>query len=417
VSPESTGATPPTSNAVLLVSARFVSDVGAFLNMVALSTYIYLQSHNAIMVGTFLACRVSGGIAASLMGTVFFRRFPGRAPLVVLDFIRASAIALLLLVPSRLHVPLLPFIALALGLCNSLFSIGLNSQLPRLVRKELLMRVNAWLTSVASLGMVLGSLTSGLIIALASYQAVFAVNVLTYLVAGLLILPLRSEGGAVGNRGGGSSSYVDEWRQLRVGLRALPVLASMLWVTMFDTLGSAAHNVGFPVLAKLIDPQGAARVMGFLLACWAAGKFTGARLASSLGRRAPQPEPWLERMFFVGVVMMSTGFILCFRQDRLPLLLPFAALAGLGDGLAEVSLVSRAQRTSDSLRLPIFSLLTLLQMVGFGIGMLISAPFFEWLHPAGVVSLFHGLPLLAVAIVCLRLFMAGRRPKLGVEAP
>ena len=415
MAPESPGAPPPTSNAVLLVSARFVSDVGAFLNMVALSTYVYLQSQNAIMVGLFLACRVGGGIAASLMGTVFFRRFPGRAPLVVLDGIRAGAIALLLLLPSELHVPVLPFIALALGLCNSLFSIGLNSQLPRLVRQEMLMRVNAWLTSVSSLGMVLGSLASGLLIALASYQAVFAINVLTYLVAGLLILPLRLDGSAAGSRSRGSS-YLDEWRQLRVGLRALPVLASMLLVTMFDTLGSAAHNVGFPVLARLIDAQGAARVMGFLLACWAIGKFTGARLASSLGRRAPRTEPWLERMFFAGVVMMSAGFILCFRQDGLPLLLPFAALAGLGDGLAEVSLVSRAQRTSDELRLPIFSLLTLMQMVGFGIGMLISAPFFEWMSPAGVVSLFHGLPLLAVAIIGLRLLTAGRRPKLGVEA-
>ncbi|HEX5752035.1 MAG TPA: MFS transporter [Archangium sp.] len=416
MAPDSTGAAPPASNAVLLVSARFVSDVGAFLNMVALSTYVYLQSRNAIMVGIFLACRVSGGIAASLMGTVFFRRFPGRAPLVVLDVIRAGAIGLLLLLPSELHVPVLPFIALALGLCNALFSIGLNSQLPGLVRQELLMRVNAWLTSMSSLGMVLGSLASGLLIALASYQAVFAINVLTYLVAGLLILPLRSEGSAAASRSSGGSSYLDEWRQLRVGLRALPVLASMLLVTLFDTLGSAAHNVGFPVLAKLIDAQGAARVMGFLLACWAVGKFAGARLASGLGRRAPRPEPWLERMFFAGVVMMSAGFILCFRQDGLPLLLTFAALAGLGDGLAEVALVSRAQRTSDELRLPIFSLLTLMQMVGFGIGMLISAPFFEWMHPAGVVALFHGLPLLAVAIIGLRLLMAGRRPKLGIEA-
>ncbi|WP_415843356.1 hypothetical protein [Xenorhabdus thuongxuanensis] len=51
-------------NALLIVSARFVSDFGAFLNMVALSTYVYLLSNNVMHVSIFLACRVAGGIIA-----------------------------------------------------------------------------------------------------------------------------------------------------------------------------------------------------------------------------------------------------------------------------------------------------------------------------------------------------------------
>ena len=37
-----------TSNTHLIVSARLISDFGAFLNMVALATYVYLLTDSAI---------------------------------------------------------------------------------------------------------------------------------------------------------------------------------------------------------------------------------------------------------------------------------------------------------------------------------------------------------------------------------
>ena len=66
-------------NTHLIVTARLISDFGAFLNMVALATYVYLLSNSAMSVGIFLASRVGGGIFASLIGTAFYRRWSGRA--------------------------------------------------------------------------------------------------------------------------------------------------------------------------------------------------------------------------------------------------------------------------------------------------------------------------------------------------
>lgn len=40
-------------NSWLLVSARFISDFGAFLNMVALSTYVYVISQSVMHVSVF----------------------------------------------------------------------------------------------------------------------------------------------------------------------------------------------------------------------------------------------------------------------------------------------------------------------------------------------------------------------------
>ncbi|MCS3841682.1 MFS family permease [Pseudomonas sp. JAI111] len=380
-----------TRNARLIVSARLVSDFGAFLNMVALATYVYLLSNSAMSVGIFLASRVGGGIFASLIGTTFYRRWAGRWPLIAFDLLRAALLGLLLVLPVTQQALLLPFIAFGLGFGNSMFAIGLNSQLPHLIEGEHLLKTNAWITSASSAAMVGGSLVAGLLVAAFGFETVFALNVVTYLLAAVFIVPLRFSRPAVD-----PVQEHNEWSALRQGLRSTPVVAAMLAVTMADTLGSAAHNVGFPIISKLLTPESASTTLGLMLAVWASGKLIGARIASHL---QGSDNAHLERRFFFGVLLMSCGFILMFQQQTLYGLLLFSLPAGLGDGFSEVGLMSRLQREPDNLRLPIFSVLTLLQMTGFGVGMLIAAPFYAWWAPGAVVLLFHGIPITTVLVV------------------
>ncbi|WP_445179889.1 MFS transporter [Pseudomonas sp. McL0111] len=389
-------------NAHLIITARLISDFGAFLNMVALATYVYLLSNSAMSVGIFLASRVGGGIFASLIGTRFYRRWSGRLPLVAFDLLRAGVLGLLLIVPPSQQALILPLIAFGLGFGNSMFAIGLNSQLPRLIEPDQLLKTNAWITSASSAAMVGGSLVSGLLVAGVGFETVFALNALTYLLAAMLILPLRfkapeAKAGADTERG--------EWSALVQGLRSAPVVAAMLAVSMADTLGSAAHNVGFPIISKLLTPDSASTTLGLMLAVWASGKLLGARIAS---RMSGSENINLERRFFYGVMLMSCGFILMFQQHSLYGLLLFSLPAGLGDGFSEVGLMSRLQREPEHLRLPIFSFLTLLQMTGFGIGMLIAAPFYAWWAPGAVVLLFHGIPLATLLTVKVLAIRRGR---------
>lgn len=398
-----------TRNAQLIIAARLVSDFGAFLNMVALATYVYLLSNSAIAVGIFLASRVAGGIFASLIGTAFYRRWGGRIPLIGFDLLRAGLLGLLLLLPVTEQALMLPAIAFGLGLGNSMFAIGLNSQLPHLIQGEQLLKTNAWITSASSGAMVAGSLVSGLLVAGFGFEVVFALNVVTYLLAALFIVPLRFYRPAPSVETKPASG---EWTALRQGLRSTPVIAAMLAVTMADTLGSAAHNVGFPIISRLLTPESASTTLGLMLAVWACGKLIGARIAS----RLPGTENVnLERRFFFGVLLMSSGFILMFNQHSLYGLLLFALPAGLGDGFSEVGLMSRLQREPDSLRLPIFSFLTLLQMTGFGVGMLIAAPFYNVWAPGIVVLLFHGIPLSTLAVLKVLASRAQRRQALSAD--
>ncbi|CDG20100.1 Major facilitator family transporter (fragment) [Xenorhabdus poinarii G6] len=77
-------------------------------------------------------------------------------------------------------------------------------------------------------------------------------NIITYLLAAILIIPLRflssPEPKAARKPG-------NEWHELHHGLRGAPVLAGILFLSLADTLSSAAHNVGFPIISKLLTPD------------------------------------------------------------------------------------------------------------------------------------------------------------------
>ena len=115
----------------------------------------------------------------------------GRLPLIAFDLLRAGLLGLLLVVPVTQQALLLPLIAFGLGIGNSMFAIGLNSQLPHMIDK----RAAAQDQRLDNLGVVRGDgrreSGGGVIGGGFGFETVFALNVATYLLAALLIVPLR----------------------------------------------------------------------------------------------------------------------------------------------------------------------------------------------------------------------------------
>ncbi|MEI8632996.1 hypothetical protein P4S72_15325 [Vibrio sp. PP-XX7] len=55
-------------------------------------------------------------------------------------------------------------------------------------------------------------------------------------------------------------------------------------VAMADTLGSASHNVGYPIFSTYFEEKDPAQIMGYMLAIWAIGKaLLGAKLIRYIG--------------------------------------------------------------------------------------------------------------------------------------
>ncbi|MGB0941755.1 MAG: MFS transporter [Marinomonas sp.] len=396
------------SNINFILSAKFLSDFAAFMNMVALSSYIYYLSESPIMVGVFLACRVIGGMLASLVSNRLFRLYPGKVSLVCLDLIRATCLSLLLITHMDNHLTIIPFIGFILGMSNSLFSIGLNSQLASFVGTQNLGNTNSWITTLSSIGMVLGALSSGIIIDVFSYESVILLNILGNLSAATciaLVIHLYPE---EIKQGESQQSLKEDIRVLKQTLSKSPIISAMLLITLTDTLGSASHNVGFPIIAKYFDQNSAPQIMGYIIAIWALGKLSGALLSKYI-RLIPKQQASeddkrrMEKSFFIAIILMSSGFILAFNQDSLTPSLICFFIAGAGDGISEVCFITRAQNTENKIRLALFSSISFMQNTGFGVGMLISAFAFEYLAHGYVVGLFHGLPIIIVVILFFRM--------------
>ncbi|MBX7147411.1 MAG: MFS transporter [Alphaproteobacteria bacterium] len=394
-------------NSIFLVVARFFSDFGAFLNMVALSSYTYMLGQNAVLVGIVLTGRVLGGITASLGSTNIFRKYPGAMPLALTDMLRAGALSLIIIIPQHNHLLILPLVAFVLGFGNTIFSVGLNSQIPYLVKDNSIIKINSLLTSFSSLGTVLGSLSAGVILIYSSYSGLFGINMVVYIVAAFLILPLRFNF----NRYVGKNipKFIQEWRLLIQGLKGFPILLLVLIVALTDTLGSAAHSVGLPIFSKIINDQEPEKIMGYILAIWAIGKFMGAQFTNTLNRYLgtdlQKQIRLMEYIFFASIALMSLGFIAVFQFNHLLPILIAAFFAGIGDGFAEVAVITRVQKTDETIRLPAFSLLRMMQSVGFAIGMLISSFFFEFMFPAYVVLIFHGVPLVMTLVSLYKTYL------------
>lgn len=395
------------SNIHFILSARFLSDFAAFMNMVALSSYIYYLSESPIMVGVFLASRVFGGMLASLISNRLFRLYPGKVSLVCLDLIRATCLSLLLITHTDSHLTIIPLIGFILGMSNSLFSIGLNSQLASFVGPQNLGNTNSWITTLSSIGMVLGALASGIIIGVSSYEFVILLNIFGYLGAAVCIAlvihlypeeitPTLSE-----------QNLKQDLTRLMRALSKSPIISAMLLITLLDTLGSASHNVGFPIIANDFDQHSAPEIMGYIIAIWALGKLSGALVSKHFQlipkkRATEKDKSRMEKSFFFATILMSSGFILAFNQDTLIMSLICFFIAGVGDGISEVCFITRAQNTEKDIRLTLFSSISFLQNTGFGLGMLISSLAFEYMTPGHVVSLFHGLPIILVVFLYFR---------------
>ena len=309
-------------NLFFILIAKFSSDFGAFMNMVAISSYVYFLSNSPLMVGFFLATRVFAGMLASLVANSIYKGFKGKLVLVICDLIRAASLTLLLLLPQEYHLNLISLIGFMLGLTNSWFNIGLNSQLMLFVGKSNLGKANAWITSLSSIGMIVGALSSGLLIALLDYSFVFMLNIASYLIAALFIALLTRLDSNTPNETQTDLALKPALKKLSLALKDTPILKAMLVITLVDTLGSASHNVGFPIIAKVFDDQSPAQAMGYIISIWAVGKLLGAFLSKTIGLTSiPSTKPTsfrrMEMSFLIGVILMSSGFIFAFNQTQL----------------------------------------------------------------------------------------------------
>ena len=333
----------PKFNLYVLAAGKGISDIGNFLNMVAFNLYILFLTDSALIMGLFMAIRLFGGFFCGFFSGMLADRMDRKTLMISSDLIRCLALILLVLAPDTWQLALLMITSFLLGAFGQVFNISLQSSIPVIFGQEHRVKANAVLNALQSIGMVIGTLTASLIIALWGYKTVFLIDALTFLISGLVlaILPIqtKAETKSPQETTAKDTGFFMEIKILSRYLGALPILSSLMMIRLIDTFGSASHNVGIPVFSDQLSPENPSFYVGLIWATWAVGNLIGSR--GTIKWFKTNKTIISEIAFIISTFLMSAFFILLFWGEHWLTILPFALLAGVADGVSAICFNSR----------------------------------------------------------------------------
>ncbi|TCP55888.1 putative MFS family arabinose efflux permease [Tumebacillus sp. BK434] len=388
-----------------LTAGKTISDIGNNFDMVALNMFVYLLTDSAVYMGLFMAVRLAGAFVAGFYAGILADRMNRKHLMILSDFGRSAALLAIVLTPTDYQFYVLIPLTFIMGCLSTLFGVCLQSSIPAIVGKENIVKANAVLTAWGSVAMVIGLFGAGMLLGKVSYETVFLIDACTYVLSALnlLSIPLRTnEERAVGATKEKNMSFFAEFKLIYVYLRTVPILLSLMAIRLIDTFGSAAHNVGMPIFSSQLRPDQPSFYMGIIWGVWGIGNLIGSRIMAK--KFTGNDTSINERAFGIATFFMSLFFILLFFESPIYIILLFAALAGIADGVSAIVYATRLQQTPDEKRGRMFGVSTTLQTVGFAVGMVICSPLFEIFKPVAVVGMLHGLPMIMALLFTLYYF-------------
>lgn len=304
-----------------------VSVLGTQVTVVAVPLQVYAQTRSAAAVGLV-------GLAG-LLPLIVFGLYGGaiadavdRRRLVLLTTSGQLLLAVVLVAQAALGVGSTLLLYAVVALQAGLFAIDSPARqafVPRLLPKELLPAANALKQVEFNLGVTVGPLLAGVLVARFGYEAAYALDAVTFGVALLAVAGLPSMPPAGGGRRAGTASVVE-------GLRFLRSRQVLLMTFVVDLVAMvfAMPRALFPALAEQVY-GGGAQTAGLLYSSLAIGALVGALFSGWLGRIHRHGIAVLVAIMAWGLSVTLFGL-----TDVLWLAVVFLAAAGLSDMVSAV---------------------------------------------------------------------------------
>jgi MFS family permease len=326
-----------------LALGRLISRTGTFAGGTALAFTIYEETGSA---GWIAATMVLTWAFAGLLGPVagaIGDRFDRRRVMIVSDVAAGSCWAVMALVDQPATLLAIGFLA---SVSEAPFFPASSAAIPNVAGPANLSWANSLVAVGSNIGLTIGPLLGGVLIATLDPALAFLVNAASFAASALLVMSVR------GNFADSDRSADDEatHRGLVAGVRFLArdrVLRTMTISWFAFIVGMAMTIVADPVLADEfgMGPFG----YGLLTATWGGGTIVGA----FLGRRVTErSEGWV--MFVCSGLVALTAFGVA-ASPWFWLVLVWLALFGILDGptlVAEQNLMQR--RPPDVVRGRVF---------------------------------------------------------------
>ena len=357
----------------LLLTAGLVSMTGDWLLGIGLTFSVYAITGSTLASAvTLLASFVPQVVAGSVAG-VFVDRWDRKRTMVACNLLLAVGLIPLVLFDPTERIWLVYVVLVWESVVEVFFAPAEQAMLPRLVDDEELVTANALNSQNQQISRLVGSALGGVAAAAGGITAVAALDMLTFVVAAVLLLRIRTTGSVAGRADtttmlrGRLTELREEWTD---GLRATwnsPVVRIVLVFMLITSTGEGIMGTLFAPYVRDVLHSGP-QTLGVITSVQAIGGIVGGFLTASVGSRwAPA------RMLGAGAMVFGTIDLATFLY---PLLLASVwpaivgmVLVGLPGALVVAGQMTLLQRyTADAQRGRVFGLLFMVRSVAMVVG-------------------------------------------------
>jgi MFS family permease len=320
-------------------AAGTVSSAGSAVTAVALPlTAVVVLHASAFQVGLLTAASYVAWLVIGLPAGVLVGRLPLRSTQLVMDLLRAVAVASLpvawwLDVLTLAH---LVVVALVVSFASVLFEVGNMTFLPALVPKEELIARNSLMSGTHATVQLGGPALGGLLVQLLGAVPTLLADAASYLVSALLLRRLPERRVPAPEQPGSMRAMIrDGWHFV---VRH-PVMGPCMWEATAVNFACGALMALTPVY--LVRELGAsAGVVGLLVATEGVGALVGAALAPVLGHRIGTGRATL----LSGLIGASTALLMPLGDGAAGMVFFALGNAGFSAGVVIGSITTRTLR-------------------------------------------------------------------------
>lgn len=359
--------------------------------------------------GLVVAAQSVSALAFGLLGGVYADRWNRRITMIVVDLVRAAAVAVLPVVAwtGTLQLWHMAAVAVVIGAMGSLFDPALQASLPALAENErTLQATNGLMDITRRLARAIGPSLAGVLVAALPISQFFTLDALSYLISAIAVFSLGRRFAWKPDRGTSHRSGVvgvvsEIIGAVRLVVDHRPLMWALVSLGISCIAWSIAFTVGVPLLTK-DQLAGSIGAYGLIVGAYGAANVIGNLIVGSLAIRRRVI------VLFTGRVVLGSGFLILAAADSLPLAMFGSAIAALGGPMGDLIMLTMIQTDFSSGQIgKVFSLRMTVASAGISLGLLLAVPLYSW-APIWLGIAGSGLAILATGVVGLVRF--GREP-------
>ncbi len=362
-----------------LMIAFAISGAGSWAYSVALTVYVYDQTHSAAWAGAVTIGRVLPSVVFGAYGGVVAERFERVRLMRSLDVVSSVLMAVLTAI-AALHGPAILAIVIGalVGTISMTYLPAMTAITPHIVPEADLAAANSIRSVVDNLVVIVGPAIGALLLAVGSPVAAFGANAASYVASALILRFVSAHSAPVDVTDGGRLGPL---RQMAVGMTTMLGSSAAILLVTYSVIASFVYGTD-TVLFVVVSEQrlhAGANGYGLLLV----GLGIGGVLAAGIVRRIAS---WarLGPAILAGIALYCVPTLLLLVVPNAPSAIPVEIVRGAGTLVVDVLAMTALQRSLPGERLArVFGAFFTLVLVAISLGALLTP---VALHAVGLTS-------------------------------